>query len=184
MKLSQDHNLIKMNQIMSALCSTNPHVFGVVEEFLIDTAQQKPLEIIGNDFPIIAKALASTFPDYDFSEVVPRHFRSIETPEAARAAISWAAESLLAAPYDAIQGLWQRLDTEISPAVCSIYSYESDCSDPFSQSGVLSNLCYLFVNRDQMKVVLFHLREGAREFDSEEDDFVEDVEDRYGYDVF
>jgi hypothetical protein len=189
MKLATSQNLITMNQLLSALCATTPHVFGLVHEFQFDGAQHNAFEAAGDEFPVLAKALASAFPDYDFSGVERRHFRPIPAPEAARAGVSWAAESLLAASYEAAMRLWQRLETEIGPAVCNIYAYESDCADPFSQCGVLSNITYLFVNRDQMKVVMFHLREGARELDSEadegdEDDLIEDVEDRYGYDVF
>jgi hypothetical protein len=109
----------------------------------------------------------------------------VESPEAARAGIAWGLSSVLGIWEQRAGSLWQMLEVEISPAVCHIYKYEPDCADPFSQSGVLSNLCYFFVNRKQTKVFMFHLREGARDFASDgidaDDDLDADIDGRYGY---
>jgi hypothetical protein len=172
--------LFTANQELNALCSTNPHVSGQVEAYDIDATQSS----CDDDFPVVAGALVSSFPDYDFSWVAPRHFRTIQTPEAAREGIAWALSSALGIGGQRVGSLWQILEIEL----CRIYAYEPDCADPFSQSGVLSNLCYFFVNRKQMKVVMFHLRAGARNFESEAEDswndgLDEDFEERYGYGV-
>jgi hypothetical protein len=183
MKEATSRTIFVANQELNALCSISPHVCAKLEAFHINVRQSSS----DNDFPAVAAALASSFPDYDFSCVAPQHFRAIESPEAARAGIAWALSSALGTWEQRVGSLWQMLEVEISPAVCRIYAYEPDCTDPFSQAGVVSNLAYFFVNRKQMRVVMFNLREGTREFGSDaddgDDDFDDDAGARYGYGV-
>jgi hypothetical protein len=127
------------NQELNALCPSNPHVSGQIEAHEIDSAQ-------ACDFPVVAGALALSFPDYDFSCVAPRHFRLIKSPEAARDGIAWPLSSALGIWGQRVGSFWQML--AVDPAGC-IYAYEPDCADPFSQSGVVSNLWYCFCEQER-----------------------------------
>jgi hypothetical protein len=127
-------------------------------------------------------ALSGAFPDFDFSTVCPWNFKLIREPERAQSVLNWAFQSELHDCEHMLGLLWSTLEKEISPAMCSIYSYESDQPDAFSESGAVVNLCYFFLNEKLGRVVLVHLREGGNDFDSGSDN--DDLEDLYGFSVF
>jgi hypothetical protein len=80
--------------------------------------------------------------------------------------------------------LWAALEKEIVPGTCSIYTYEPDRPDGFSESGAVFNMCYFFLNERAGKVVIVHLLEGGTELFEDEDAIDENVEERFGYGVF
>ena len=134
-------------------------------------------------------AISNSFPDYEFSGILPEHFQRIVTPEQARSTISWNLSSFLPDNEALSQDLWNAIENEISPAFCDIYSYEPDCADVFTENGALWAKIFLFVNEKQRKVILFHIREGAQGFESESDDDpygyeTNIIENRYGFGVF
>jgi hypothetical protein len=136
-------------------------------------------------FRALLSAMSSAFPDFDFSDVCPWNFKRILTPEKAQADISWAFQTQIDDCESLLTLMWLTLEKEISPATCSIYAYETDRPDAFSESGAVFNLCYFFLNEKSGKVILVHLREGGDVFDSDDDEeFVDEIEERLGHAVF
>jgi hypothetical protein len=127
-------------------------------------------------------ALSGAFPDFDFSSVCPWNFKLIRESERAQSVINWAFQSELPDCEHMLVLLWATLEKEISPTTCSIYSYESDQPDAFSESGAVANLCYFFLNEKLNRVILVHLREGGDGFDSGSDG--DELEDVYRFSVF
>jgi hypothetical protein len=178
MKVTTSRALFAITQELSASLSTEPQISSHVECFNLDKFY-RPDECL----PVLTQAIAKSFPDYDFSGLEQRHFRLIQAPEVARNEIAWAMSSRLGNGDIAWNRIYQYIEAEISPALCDIYSYEPDCCDAFAASGALWSICYLFFNAKDRKILLFHMREGAEEFeiDDVED---EDLEVRYGFSVF
>jgi hypothetical protein len=137
-----------------------------------------------NHFPALTTAFSAAFPDFDFSMVSPWNFKLISAPEQAQANVNWAFQMRLADCEPVLTNLWITLEKEISPATCSIYVYEPDRPDGFSECGAVFNMCYFYLNEKTNKVVLVHLREGGRDFNSDDEDDDGDLEDRYGFSVF
>jgi hypothetical protein len=135
-------------------------------------------------FSLLADALSSAFPDFDFTTVCPWNFKLIPAPEQAQANINWAFQTQVNDSQVIVAHLWSTLEKEISPGMCSIYSYESDRPDAFSESGAVYNLCYFFLNERMGKVVLVNLMRGGRDLVAEDDEIVEDIEERYGYAIW
>jgi hypothetical protein len=132
-------------------------------------------------FPVLAAAISSGFPDYDFSSVCPWNFKLIGSPEQAQSNINWAFQTQIADSPATINLLWATLEKEIGPGRCSIYVYEPDSPDGFSESGAIFNMCCFFLNEKMGKVLLVHLQEGGQNYESDDaDDLLEDVEERYG----
>ena len=134
-------------------------------------------------------AISNSFPDYEFSGILPEHFQRIVTPEQARSTISWNLSSYLPDNEALSQDVWNAIENEISPAFCDIYSYEPDCADVFTENGALWSKVFLFVNEKAKKVILFHIREGAHGFESESEDDLycyetDIIDNRYGFGVF
>jgi hypothetical protein len=135
-------------------------------------------------FTSLFTALSSAFPDFDFSMVYPWNFKLVSSPEQAQANINWAFECRLQNCEGALNRLWAALEKEIVPGTCSIYVYEPDSPDGFSESGAVFNMCYFFLNERAAKVVIVHLLEGGKEVDDDDDVIEEDMEKRFGYGVF
>jgi hypothetical protein len=136
-------------------------------------------------FHALLSTFCSAFPDYDFSEICPWNFKLLSSPEQAQVTVNWAFQNRLSNSAGVLTHLWFALEKEISPAACSIYQYDPDRPDGFSESGVTFNLCVLFLNEKLSKVVLVHLREGGLDANSDaEDDDGEDLEERYGFGAF
>jgi hypothetical protein len=136
-------------------------------------------------FHALLSAFCSGFPDYDFSEVRPWNFKLLSTPEEAQATVNWAFLNRLSNSAPTLTHLWFALEKEISPATCSIYQYDPDRPDGFSESGVTFNLCVFFLNEKLSRVVLVHLRVGGSDAESDGgDDDGDDLEVRYGFGAF
>jgi hypothetical protein len=174
MKTVSSRNILAMTQELSAILATEPHISAHVQSFNL-AGQERQSDLL----QILARAISISFPDYDFSGVEHRQFREIESAEAARGALAWTFESALPEGGFSWNRIYQCIETEISPAVCHIFAYEPDCGDAFSASGAIWSICYIFVNMKQGKALLFHLREGAQDFDADND-----MEERYGFCVF
>jgi hypothetical protein len=135
-------------------------------------------------FPILAEAISSAFPDFDFSTVCPWNFKLVNGPEQAQSTITWAFQTRIADAPSTLNLLWGTLDKEVNLSVCAIYIYEPDKPDAFSESGAIFNLCCFFLNEKMKKVAMLHLQEGGQSYESEdEDELVEDFEMRYGRNV-
>jgi hypothetical protein len=126
--------------------------------------------------------MSSAFPDFDFSGICPWHFKRVLEPARARADIIWAFQAQIEDCHSLLTLMWATLEKEINPTNCTIYAYETDQPDAFSESGAVFNLCYFFVNEKVGKVILVHLREGGNVFGSDDDDDIDD--ERFGYAVF
>lgn len=133
-------------------------------------------------FPGLMAAFSAAFPDFDFSTAYPWNFRLVSSPEQAQADINWAFQSELPDCEQTLSHLWTALEKEVSPAMCSIYAYEPDSPDAFSECGAIFNLCYFFLNDKMNRVVLVHLMEGGELANSGSEN--EDLDDQYGYAVF
>jgi hypothetical protein len=131
-------------------------------------------------FTALLTAFCSAFPDFDFSMVCPWNFKLVSSPEQAQANINWAFECRLQNCDIALNRLWAVLEKEIAPGVCSIYFYEPDRPDGFSESGAVFNMCYFFLNERAGKVVIVHLLEGGNDVYEDE----ETIEEYFGYGVF
>lgn len=139
-----------------------------------------PLAATQQHFPALTAALSSAFPDFDFSGIHPWNFRLVPHLERAQADINWAFQTELPECEPFLAKLWSSLEKEIAPGSCFIYAYESDRPDAFSESGATFHLSYFFLNEKSGRVLLVHLREGARDFSSASDD--DDA--NYAYSVF
>jgi hypothetical protein len=209
MSFVTNQGLFRVNQQLLTLLATNPSVHANVDCFNVtrrpgrgqvaDRTESAPVLqwltasdpkksmpcIPAAHFRALLSAMSSAFPDFDFCDVCPWNFKRILAPEKAQADINWAFQTQIDDCESLLTLMWLTLEKEISPAACSIYAYETDRPDAFSESGAAFNLCYFFLNEKSGKVVLVHLREGADVFDSDDDDeFVDDTEERLGYAVF
>lgn len=207
-----NHSFFTLNQDMSSLCATNPHIYGKIECFQFSSEDipnvkyiEKPM-LMGSfgsvnqtsllqdlsqyctpqHFSAFQTVFATSFPDFDFSTISPWHFKLLPSREQAQNNINWILQTELSNSEYLVNHLWQTLDKEIGLATSSIYIYEPDSPDAFSEMGAVFNHLYLFVNDKSKKVVLFNLRKGAGSFDStsDDDDLFDDVEERLGYSYF
>jgi hypothetical protein len=207
MAYSTSQNLFKLNQELLTLAATHPSAHATVDCFNfakpssrsvgrslsspvhaspLPSDERRPVSPSVGHLSVLIEALGASFPDFDFSGTCPWHFKLIAAPEQAQANINWAFQTRFGGSEHMLPRLWFTLEKEITPGTCSIYSYEPDRPDAFSESGAVFNLCYFFLNERSGKVVLVNLREGGKDFDvgDDEDDGVEDVEERYGYGVW
>lgn len=202
--------LFGINQELAALCATEERISASVECFFVDqedfpASAQSPKSSVGHvladstdlknilpkrqeppreHFQILVDAISLAFPDYDFSTIDSSHFRPIDAPEEARASLFWTLSSALQVDDRLCYRLWQKLDGEISPAVCDIYSYEPKCADAFSEDGALWSQNLLFFNTKQRKLLLFHVREGACEDTDDFSDHILEFGQEYGFSAF
>lgn len=199
--------IFKVNQELLALCAMNPSVHAKVDCFNVarknchdvewhphpSTLSASPSRTPSLEdpaafyapsqhFPALVSAFSGAFPDFDFSTVCPWNFKLVPSPEQAQSNINWAFQTELPDCEQTLLNLWVTLEKEISPAMCSIYSYEPDRPDAFSECGAIFNMCYFFLNEKANKLVLVHLLEGGDNFDGASDDLVE--EEAYGFGVF
>lgn len=144
--------------------------------------EQMTLHAPAQHFQALLSAFSSAFPDFDFSTACPWNFKLVPSPEKAQASINWSFQTELPDCEGALSRLWSTLEKEISPAACSIYTYEPDRPDAFSESGVIFNMCYLFLNEKMNKIALIHLMEGGDSLNSDSDDF--GLDENYGFSVF
>lgn len=135
-------------------------------------------------FAALTSAFSCAFPDFDFSGICPWNFKLVSNTEQAQSNINWAFQTEIPECEGFLSKLWSSLEKEIAPSNCFIYAYESDRPDAFSESGATFNLSYFFLNEKMNKVLLVHLREGAKEFSSGSDDDFNDDDYNYGYNVF
>jgi hypothetical protein len=212
MTYSATPNLFKLNQELLTLAATHPSTHATVDCFNFTKPATRSSRSVGRSLPapvpaatparsddhlsvsasgahfsVLVEALAAAFPDFDFSGTCPWNFKLIGAPEQAQANVNWAFQTRLSGSEHALPHLWLTLEKEIAPGVCSIYAYEPDRPDAFSESGAVFNLCYFFLNERSGKVLLLNLREGGGDLDfgdDQEDDVVGDVEERYGYGVW
>lgn len=216
MKWFHSRFLFNINQELSSICSTERHIYTRVECFTVDQNDFPESEIYIHSsyedftdssgdarslddvlpisqyapqqhYSVLLSAISCSFPDFDFSSTTPYHFKVIQSPEQAKSSIIWNLTSSLPLSDTICKNIWQNIDNEISPALCDIYSYEPDQSDAFSEMGALWSRCFLFFNTKQRKVLLFHLREGAQEFESEDEDVLfneDDIIDSFGYSYY
>lgn len=217
MKWINSKSLQNVNQELSAACALGNSIYGKMECFQFppaDFASKSPgrcsrgnparstwLRSSGpsllqqqkiptpEHFNAVKSAIEMTFPDYEFSNVIPEHFEVISTLDQARSTISWHLMSYLPSVEALSMHIWSAIECEVSPALCDIYSYEPTCSDVFTENGALWSKIILFVNDKSRKVLLFHLREGAQGFEDESDDeansYSDDImESRFGFGVF
>jgi hypothetical protein len=205
MALVTNQALFRVNQELLTLLATNPSVHATVHCFSVarrpvrgagaksapvpqqlrapDPKERVPSIPTGH-FRALLMVMSSAFPDFDFSGLCPWHFKRIAALAKAQADINWAFQTQIQDCDSLLPLMWSTLDKEIGPATCSIYAYETDRPDAFSESGAVFNLCYFFLNAKMGKVVLVHLREGGNVFDSDDDDdVVDDVDERFGYAV-
>ncbi|EAY05767.1 hypothetical protein TVAG_138360 [Trichomonas vaginalis G3] len=194
MKWINSRYLLNVNQELSAACSSGSHIYGKVECFQFPSTisnagisddnlarssrnrsrGESPLRIRAtphkDQFTAMKEAFENSFPDYEFSTLLPEHFQRIATPEQARSTISWNVSSYLPDNEALSAHLWNAIENDVSPAFCDIYAYEPTCSDVFTENGALWSKVFLFVNDKARKVLLFHIREGAQGFESEDED--------------
>jgi hypothetical protein len=179
-----------VNQELLSLSASYPSITVSAECFTVsrptvreERQENHPTYAQKRHFLPILTAICSAFPDYDFSTAETWDSKAIESPEQARASLEWAFESEMENSHQTVCSLWQGLEKEIDPAICSIYSYEPLHPDPFSAIGARFNLCYLFYNERARKVALVHLQEGGKDIavEGEEEDVGGDEETRYGY---
>lgn len=191
MKWINSKFLLNVNQELSAACSNDQHIYGKVECFQFPSSSlisddetdrssrtrsrgESPLRIRATpnkyQFAAMKEAFENSFPDYEFSTLLPEHFQRIMTPEQARSTISWNVSSYLPDNEALATHLWNAIENDISPAFCDIFAYEPTCSDVFTENGALWSKVFLFVNDKARKVLLFHIREGAEGFESEDED--------------
>lgn len=203
MRWVTSRSLVCINQELAALCSSERNIFTSVECFTVDErefpssvlATKKGTDVrsgfsINHILPnatapppehtrVLVEAISLAFPDYDFSTTDSTHFKPIDSPEAARSSILFYLSSAILVNDGDGRALWNKLDAEISPALCDIYSYEPNCADAFSENGVIWNCSYLFFNTKQRKVLLFHLRQGSIDLDDPDTDF----SDEYAFNI-
>ena len=137
-------------------------------------------------FPALKSALSSSFPDFDFSNVCPWHFKLVNTVEAAHSDIIWPLMNYLHDSESIQQKLWSAIDAEISTTNSYIYKYDPDGPDAFSEQGVFYTMNMLFLNDKENKVLVVSMREGEDEMSDDECDMCDDnlLESRYGFGVF
>ncbi|KAH0788985.1 repressor of RNA polymerase III transcription MAF1 [Histomonas meleagridis] len=100
--------------------------------------------------------------------------------------MSWNFTSSLPYSEDLFQRVWNAIECEIQPATCDIYTYEPPCSDAFSAMGALWNVSYFFFNVKQRKILHFHMREGASDFEPmlDEENDIYSLEEQYSFSIF
>ena len=198
--------IFKVNQELLAMTAAHPAVHCKVDCYNIDRRvacsvpasydrpfspspfASSPMDDFGGvyapaqHFPGLIAAFSAAFPDFDFSTAYPWNFKLIPSPEQAQAKINWAFQTELPDCEQTLAHLWMTLEKEISPALCSIYSYEPDRPDAFSECGAIFNMCYFFLNDKTNRVVLVHLMEGGELLDSGSEN--EDFDEGYGFSVF
>jgi hypothetical protein len=193
--------LFRLNQDLLALTAMRPATHAAVECFDFSRASERgspslarvhsaPVRVPGArprepaseaHFPILAAAISSAFPDYDFSCVCPWNFALVGSPEQAQSSVNWAFQTQIADAPATLNALWATLEKEISPGRCAIYLYEPDRPDGLSESGAVFNLCCFFVNEKMGKVAMVHLQEGGQSYESDDEDgLAGGVEERYG----
>lgn len=210
MSFITNQSLFKVNQELLALCVSQPTIQAKIECFGISRKNPYPeipasfhqplftgsfsaspvMYSLDDPAPLYAQpqhysalvsAFTSAFPDFDFSTVYPFNFKLISSVEKAQSVINWAFQTQLPGSEQALSEMWAVLEKEIAPAVCSIYAYEPDRPDAFSESGAIYNMCYFFLNEKTNRVVLVHLMDGGNDLD---DDDEPDMDERYGFSVF
>jgi hypothetical protein len=133
-------------------------------------------------FKQLAAVISSAFPDFDFSSASQTDFKLIPSPELAQTSIFWAFHAYVPDCARFLALMWSVLDKEIGLRTCAIYQYDPDHPDGFSESGVVTNFNYLFLNDRANRCILVHLSEGGVDFDAESD--AEEMDGCIGYAVF
>jgi hypothetical protein len=203
MTLTTSHGLFLINQEFQAISAMQPHIHARVQSFSFGKKTMGQGDrMVSNSFSptlnepdrgmsacasaqhsgALVAALSSAFPDWDFSSVCPWDFKLVASPEQAQWKINWAFQTEVTDCERVLAHLWTTLEKEINLVTSSIYSYEPDRPDAFSESGAVLNLCYFFLNEKMNKIVLVHLREGGHDFDSGSDP--DELEDIYQFSVF
>ena len=210
MKWFNSRALFNVGQDLMARCLTEHDIFSQIECFNVDINDFQGYSTTGNTifpplghpfnisasglqaypdfgtFRILQSALSYAFPDFDFSYLTPYCFKVIDSPEDVKSRLSWNFSSCLPGSDDLFQEVWSAIESEIQPATCDIFTYESPCSDAFSAMGALWNVSYFFFNVKQKKILHFHMREGASDFDPMlgDDAGIGDFEEQYAFSVF
>ena len=104
----------------------------------------------------LISTLNMSFPDYDFSNVKPDQFRSIdEVSTAIRDVNHHLCEVSEFNMNEYTTELWNQIDLAVSLRDCRVYSYISDLSeDPLSR-GKIWSFNYFFYNKELRKILFF-----------------------------
>lgn len=175
--------LFLMNQDMLAVSVARPNVHAKVDCFHVDGTefhecpegafqgnQDETIHAPPQHFGALMAAFTSAFPDFDLSTTFPWNFKLVQSPEQAQMNINWAFQTELPDCQGLLMRLWGFLEKAISPACCSIYAYESDRPDAFSENGAVFNMCYFMLNEKANRVVLVNLVEVGDSFEASEDE--------------
>lgn len=137
-------------------------------------------------FNILKSSIETSFPDFDFSNICPWHFKLVNTVEQAHNDLCWPLMQYLSNTDMIQQKLWSAIDTEINTNNSYIYKYDPDGPDAFSEQGIFYNLVLLFLNEKENKVLITSMREGNDDMSDDDFDIQTDnlLESRYGYSYF
>ena len=137
-------------------------------------------------FPALKETLSASFPDFDFSNVCPWHFKLVTAVDSAHSDICWPLMTYVHDSENLQQKLWQAIDHEISTSNSYIYKYDPDGPDPFSEQGVYFNMIMLFLNEKENKVLIVSMREGDDIMSDDDCEVADDnlLESRFGFGVF
>jgi hypothetical protein len=110
-------------------------------------------------FISLISTLNASFPDYDFSELKPEHFRKEQSLHNCINDINTTLTSVLPESQSFLSRLWNTLEAEIKVTECDLYSFIPDAdSDPFAEEGNIWCFNYFFFNKKLRRVVFFTCR--------------------------
>ncbi|EAX78928.1 hypothetical protein TVAG_384920 [Trichomonas vaginalis G3] len=134
------------------------------------------------EYPALKATMESSFPDFDFTNLVPWNFKIIKSFDQAKQQISWNFSSAFQNADKVVMDIIKAIEDTLNIQDCQIYKYEPDGSDAFSDMGYPTTFSYFFVDETKNKVLFLHMREGDGDCDMSDDDNVSDA--RYGYGLF
>lgn len=134
------------------------------------------------EYPALKATIESSFPDFDFTNLVPWNFKIIKTFDQAKTQISWNFSSSFTNSDKVVVDIIRAIEDTVNVQEVQIYQYEPDGSDAFSDMGYSTTYSYFFVDEVKNKVLFLHMREGEGDCDMSDDDNV--VDSKYGYGLF